>query len=61
MVWVCSVAVFPQSSVKVHVLVMIYDPSQEPAVTTSVNVASSEAEQLSASSVTSPVCAIDAS
>ncbi len=39
---------------------MIYDPSQESGVTTSVNVASREVEQLSSSSVTSPVCATDA-
>ena len=54
MIWIC-VVVLPQSSVRVQVLVMICSPSHAPAATASVNVASSEVSQLSASSVTSPV------
>src|SRR3972149_1292524 len=51
----------PQSSVSVQVLVIICSPSQPPAATASLNVASSEVSQLSASSVTSPVTPTDAS
>src|SRR3989304_2023806 len=51
----------PQSSVSVHVRVMISSPSQVPAATASLNVASSDVSQLSASSVTSPVIPTDAS
>src|SRR3990170_3626582 len=51
----------PQSSVSVQVLVIICSPSQPPATTASLNVASSDVSQLSASSVTSPVIPTDAS
>ena len=54
MIWIW-VVVLPQSSVSVQVLVMISSPSHAPAATASVNVASSDVSQLSASSVTSPV------
>ena len=54
-VCICGVAVFPQSSDKVQVLVITKEPSQAPAVTTSVKVASKVVSQLSASLVTSPV------
>src|SRR3989304_4371280 len=51
----------PQSSVSVQVLVIICSPSQVPFTTASLNVASSDVSQLSASSVTSPVTPTDAS
>src|SRR4030043_299274 len=50
-----------QSSVSVQVRVITCSPSQSPSVTTSAYVASSEVSQLSSSSVTSPVIAIEAS
>ena len=50
-----SAAALPQLSTRCHVLVMIRDPSQGPAIFTSVNVAFNTVEQLSDSLVTSPV------
>src|SRR5260221_660055 len=56
-VMVCTwlAAALPHLSTRFHVLVMTCEPSHEPAVTTSVNVACNPVEQLSASLVTSPV------
>src|SRR4030043_111418 len=50
-----SAAALPHLSVRCHVLAMLNVPSHGPAVTTSVYVALIPVEQLSASSVTSPV------
>ena len=50
-----------QSSVKVHVLVIIRSLGQEPIASVSVNTACKPVEQLSASLVTSPVTVIVAS
>src|SRR5260221_13837449 len=56
-VMVCTwfAAALPQLSTRCHVLVMTWEPSHGPAVTTSVKVACNPVEQLSASLVTSPV------
>src|SRR5665811_1215127 len=48
-------AAFPQWSTKLHVLVIILEPSHGPATFTSTKVACNPVEQLSASLVTSPV------
>ncbi len=54
-------ATFPQSSTRLHVRVIIFEPSHEPLLTTSTKVACNPVEQLSASLVTSPVTDTEAS
>ena len=61
MVCVWFAAALPQLSINDHVRVMILEPRQAPSVTTSVKVACKPVEQLSASFVTSPVTASEAS
>ena len=50
-----AVVVLSHSSVNTHVLVITVSLAQDPSAMVSVNIASKSAEQLSASSVTSPV------
>src|SRR5678816_954251 len=50
-----SSAALPQSSTRLQVLVITWFPGHDPFIVTSVKVASMAVEQLSASSVTSPV------
>ena len=57
MVCIWFAAALPQLSTKLHVLVMILLPWQDPFAVASVKVACKPVEQLSASLVTSPVTA----
>ena len=61
MVCVWFAAALPQLSTRDQVRVIIWEPWQAPSATASVKVACKSVEQLSASLVTSPVVATEAS
>src|SRR5258705_8042241 len=60
-VWIWFAAALPQLSESDQVRVIIFSPWQEPCAVASENVAFNPVEQLSASLVTSPVAATEAS